>query len=109
MTSYLFANHARIFDYRRFADPFRNQLRENAELLAAANGIAMAQGPHLVFGVGAALAAAGTSENRARSNLHRAAHPGDEQCAPSSWRQQCLDHAGAQPDREEGRSIVTSD
>jgi hypothetical protein len=39
MTSYLFANKVRIFDYPRFADPFRNQLRENAERLAAANGI----------------------------------------------------------------------
>jgi hypothetical protein len=39
MTSYLYANHVRIFDYPRFADPFRNQLRENAERLAAANGI----------------------------------------------------------------------
>ena len=39
MTSYLFANHVRIFDYPRFADPFRNQLRQNAEQLAAANGI----------------------------------------------------------------------
>jgi hypothetical protein len=39
MTSYLYANKVRIFDYARFADPFRNQLRENAERLAAANGI----------------------------------------------------------------------
>ncbi len=39
MTSYLYANKVRIFDYPRFADPFRNQLRENAERLAAANGI----------------------------------------------------------------------
>ena len=39
MTSYLFANQVRIFDYPRFADPFRNRLRENAEQLAAANGI----------------------------------------------------------------------
>ena len=27
MTSYLFANHVRVFDYPCFADPFRNQLR----------------------------------------------------------------------------------
>ena len=39
MTSYLFANQVRIFDYPRFADPFRNRLREYAEQLAAANGI----------------------------------------------------------------------
>ena len=39
MTSYLFANKVRIFDYPRFAEPFRNQLRENAERLAAEHGI----------------------------------------------------------------------
>lgn len=39
MTSYLFAKQVRIFDSPRFADPCRNQLRENAEQLAAANGI----------------------------------------------------------------------
>jgi hypothetical protein len=44
-TSYLYANHVRIFDYPRFADPFRNQLRENAERLAAANGIEYTLGP----------------------------------------------------------------
>jgi hypothetical protein len=39
MTSYLYDKHVRIFDYPRFAAPFRGQLRENAERLAAANGI----------------------------------------------------------------------
>jgi hypothetical protein len=39
MTSHLYANHVRILDHPRFADPFRNQPRENAERLAAANGI----------------------------------------------------------------------
>ena len=29
----------RIFDYPKFAEPFRNQLRENAETLAKKNGI----------------------------------------------------------------------
>ena len=29
----------RIFDYPKFAEPFRNQLRENAEALAKENGI----------------------------------------------------------------------
>jgi hypothetical protein len=38
MTSYLYAKQVRIFDYAKFAEPFRNQLRENAERLAAANG-----------------------------------------------------------------------
>jgi hypothetical protein len=39
MTSYLHARQIRIFDYPRFAEPFRNRLRENAERLAAENGI----------------------------------------------------------------------
>jgi len=39
MTSYLYDKHVRIFDYPRFAEPFRDQLRENAERLAAASGI----------------------------------------------------------------------
>jgi hypothetical protein len=39
MTSYLYERRIKIFDYPRFAEPFRNQLRENAEQLAAENGI----------------------------------------------------------------------
>jgi hypothetical protein len=39
MTSYLYEHHIKIFDYPRFAGPFRNQLRENAERLAGENGI----------------------------------------------------------------------
>lgn len=39
MTSYLYAKGVRIFDYAKFAEPFRERLRENAERLAAANGI----------------------------------------------------------------------
>jgi hypothetical protein len=39
MTSYLHARKIRIFDYPRFAEPSRNRLRENAERLAAENGI----------------------------------------------------------------------
>jgi hypothetical protein len=39
MTSYLYERKVRIFDYPRFAEPFRNRLRENAEKLAADNGI----------------------------------------------------------------------
>jgi hypothetical protein len=39
MTSYLYEHQVKIFDYPRFAEPFRNQLRENAERLAAENGI----------------------------------------------------------------------
>ena len=39
MTSYLYARKVRIFDYPRFAEPFRNELRENAERLAAESGL----------------------------------------------------------------------
>ena len=39
MTSYLSERKIRIFDYPKFAEPFRNALRENAEQLAAENGI----------------------------------------------------------------------
>jgi len=39
MTSYLYERGVRIFDYPRFAEPFRDQLRENAERLAAEAGI----------------------------------------------------------------------
>ena len=39
MTSYLAAQHIRIFDYPRFAEPYRDLIRENAERLAKENGI----------------------------------------------------------------------
>src|SRR5487761_1622138 len=39
MTSYLYAHKVRIFDYPQFAQPFRDQLRENAERLAKENEI----------------------------------------------------------------------
>jgi hypothetical protein len=39
MTSYLYERKVRIFDYPRFAEPFRDQLRQNAERLAADHGI----------------------------------------------------------------------
>ena len=39
MTSYLYERKVRIFDYPRFAEPFRNELRENAERLAAESGL----------------------------------------------------------------------
>jgi len=41
MTSYLNANKIRIFDYPRFAEPLREEIRENTEQLAAQNGIAI--------------------------------------------------------------------
>jgi hypothetical protein len=39
MTSYLRANNIRIFDYSRFAEPLRNELRENAEKIAEENNL----------------------------------------------------------------------
>jgi len=39
MTSYLYSQNIRIFDYAKFAEPFRNELRENAERLAKENNI----------------------------------------------------------------------
>ncbi len=39
MTSYLTAQHIRIFDYPRFAEPLRDVVRANAEKLAAKAGI----------------------------------------------------------------------
>lgn len=41
MTSYLYANKIRIFDYPRFAEPLRDAIRTNAERLASDNGIAI--------------------------------------------------------------------
>jgi len=39
MTSYLKAHDIRVFDYARFAEPLRDQIRANAEQLAHAHGI----------------------------------------------------------------------
>src|ERR1700729_4376433 len=39
MTSLLFERKIRIFDYPKFAEPFRNRIRENAEKMAAEAGI----------------------------------------------------------------------
>ena len=39
MTSYLYSHKVRIFDDPRFAQPFRDELRENAERLAKENGM----------------------------------------------------------------------
>jgi hypothetical protein len=39
MTSYLYANNIRIFDYPKWAEPLRNEIRENAERLATEAGI----------------------------------------------------------------------
>ncbi len=39
MSSYLYSQHIRIFDYPKFASPFRDQIRKNAEAIAAKNNI----------------------------------------------------------------------
>jgi len=39
MTSYLYSQGVRIFDYPKFAEPFKDALRANAEQLAKDNGI----------------------------------------------------------------------
>jgi len=39
MTSFLYERKIRIFDYPKFAEPFRNRIRENAEKMAAEGGI----------------------------------------------------------------------
>jgi len=39
MTAFLNANHIRIFDYPRWAEPYREELRQNAERLANENGL----------------------------------------------------------------------
>ena len=39
MTSFLNMRNIRIFDYPRFAEPLRDELRKNAEKIAAENGL----------------------------------------------------------------------
>ncbi|HHB75728.1 MAG TPA: MarR family transcriptional regulator [Desulfobulbus sp.] len=39
MTSYLYANNIRIFDYAKFAEPLRDELRANAEQVAKNNNL----------------------------------------------------------------------
>jgi hypothetical protein len=39
MTSFLYERKIRIFDYPKFAEPFRNRIRENAEKMDAEAGI----------------------------------------------------------------------
>jgi hypothetical protein len=39
MTAFLYANKIRIFDYPRFAEPLKNELRDNAERIAMENGL----------------------------------------------------------------------
>jgi hypothetical protein len=39
MTNYLYSKNIRIFDYARFAEPYKNKIRENAEKLAKEENI----------------------------------------------------------------------
>ena len=39
MTQYLYRQEIRIFDYTKFAEPLRERIRENAEVLAETNGV----------------------------------------------------------------------
>ena len=39
MTTFLYERKIRIFDYRKFAEPFRNRIRENAGKMAVEAGI----------------------------------------------------------------------
>ena len=39
MTAYLFQNNIRIFDYAKFAEPYRDRLKENAEMIAKESGL----------------------------------------------------------------------
>jgi len=39
MTVYMFQNNIRIFDYAKFAEPYRDKLKENAEMIAKEAGI----------------------------------------------------------------------
>lgn len=39
MTRYLYEHGIRIFDYAKFAEPFRDQIRQNAEALAKAHNL----------------------------------------------------------------------
>jgi hypothetical protein len=39
MTSYLYSQNIRIFDYAKFAEPFKEELRANAEQIAKENNI----------------------------------------------------------------------
>lgn len=41
MTSYLYEHDIRIFDYPKFAEPLRDQIRHNAEQLAENNGLSI--------------------------------------------------------------------
>jgi hypothetical protein len=40
MTSYFYAHQIKVFDYvKEFADPLRNKIRDNAQMIAKAHGV----------------------------------------------------------------------
>ena len=42
MTNYLYSQQIKVFDYaKEFADPLRNKIRDNAQMLAKAHGVAI--------------------------------------------------------------------
>jgi hypothetical protein len=42
MTSYLYAQQIKVFDYaKELADPLRHKIRDNAQMLAKAHGVAI--------------------------------------------------------------------
>lgn len=50
MTSYLYAHQIKVFDYAKvFADPLRNKIRENAQTLVKAHGVAIEHVTHSHF------------------------------------------------------------
>lgn len=50
MTSYLYSNSIRIYDYPKFAESLKNEIRDNAENLARENNveIVFVANPHLM-------------------------------------------------------------
>src|SRR5215213_4761768 len=38
LTAYMYQNNIRIFDYTKFAEPYRNELKQNAQRIAQAAG-----------------------------------------------------------------------
>lgn len=41
LTSYMYQNNIRIFDYAKFAEPYRDELKQNAQRLAEESGLAI--------------------------------------------------------------------
>jgi len=39
LTAYLFQNNVRIFDYAKFAEPYRDELKQNAQCIAEEAGL----------------------------------------------------------------------